>query len=429
MATGIALHAARRAALARAAAPRERAALAALRRARPASSTTSRTPGSRRPTARPAAAISTSSRRSRPQRGPRRERRALARTLWLLEWSPRLLLRSLRGFSWLPRAQRRLWLARWEAIRRPALASRRALALAARAALPDGHASLRSALGRLSPCPARSTRSRRGSPSGSSRSRDTTRASSWRTRSRVTPNSSPISCSVFGSSARMRSSTMRRSRSSSVSANSCTFSRKTRRSSSSATLCSVDGPPLGMKSPKVALLSSSRSGASKERSLLPEALLHVDHVVLADVEALGDQARLDLDAEALELALLLVQPEEELALRARGAEADQPDVVEQVLEDVGADPVRGVGGELHALIGIEALHRLHQADVALLDQVEHVGPGAAVLHRDLHDEAQVREHELARGVDVARARPSARRARAPPRARSARDRGAAPCSG
>ena len=140
-------------------------------------------------------------------------------------------------------------------------------------------------------------------------------------------------------------------------------------------------------------LSSSRTGASIERSLSAEALLHVDHVVLGDVEALGDQPRLDLDAEPLELALLLVEPEEELALGARRAESHQADVVEQVLEDVGADPVGRVGRELHALVRIEALDRLHQADVPLLDQVEDVGPGAAVLHRDLHDEPQVREHE------------------------------------
>jgi hypothetical protein len=41
-----------------------------------------------------------------------RERRRLARRLRLLEWAPRLLLRSRRGFSWLSRAERRVWLDR-----------------------------------------------------------------------------------------------------------------------------------------------------------------------------------------------------------------------------------------------------------------------------------------------------------------------------
>jgi len=39
-----------------------------------------------------------------------RERARLARALAWLEWSPRLLLRSRRGLSWLPRAERRAWL-------------------------------------------------------------------------------------------------------------------------------------------------------------------------------------------------------------------------------------------------------------------------------------------------------------------------------
>lgn len=39
-------------------------------------------------------------------------RRKTERDLLLLEWSPRLLLASTRGFSWLPRQQRRAWLER-----------------------------------------------------------------------------------------------------------------------------------------------------------------------------------------------------------------------------------------------------------------------------------------------------------------------------
>ena len=37
--------------------------------------------------------------------------------------------------------------------------------------------------------------------------------------------------------------------------------------------------------------------------------------------------------------------------------------------DLGLDPVHGVAYEPHALVGVETLHRLHQADVAFLDQV------------------------------------------------------------
>jgi len=40
-----------------------------------------------------------------------RTRRRVERTLWIVEHSPRLALHSRRGFSWLPRAARRAWLA------------------------------------------------------------------------------------------------------------------------------------------------------------------------------------------------------------------------------------------------------------------------------------------------------------------------------
>jgi hypothetical protein len=42
------------------------------------------------------------------------ERARLARALAWLEWSPRLLLHSARGLSWLPRDERRAWLDRLE---------------------------------------------------------------------------------------------------------------------------------------------------------------------------------------------------------------------------------------------------------------------------------------------------------------------------
>ena len=68
--------------------------------------------------------------------------------------------------------------------------------------------------------------------------------------------------------------------------------------------------------------------------------------------------------------------------------------------DLGADPVHGEGHQPHADLGVEALHGLHQADVAFLDQVAERQAVAAVAARDVHDEAQVRQHELARGVEV-----------------------------
>jgi hypothetical protein len=50
--------------------------------------------------------------------------------------------------------------------------------------------------------------------------------------------------------------------------------------------------------------------------------------------------------------------------------------------------------------GIEALHGLHQADVAFLDQVAHLQAVAVVATGDVDDEAQVRVHQFAGGVEV-----------------------------
>jgi len=76
------------------------------------------------------------------QLGNAGERRRLELTLWLLEWSPRLLLRSLRGLSWMERRARSAWLERLERSRvrsvGRSLASLRALVLAADAGAASG---------------------------------------------------------------------------------------------------------------------------------------------------------------------------------------------------------------------------------------------------------------------------------------------------
>src|SRR5438034_467176 len=107
-----------------------------------------------------------------------------------------------------------------------------------------------------------------------------------------------------------------------------------------------------------------------------EALLHLDHFLLAHVEALGDELRAGREALALEPLALLGEVEEELALRLRGADLHQAPVVHDVADDVGADPPHRVGGEADAAVGVEVLDRLEQADVPLLDEVEEVVEGA-----------------------------------------------------
>ena len=92
----------------------------------------------------------------------------------------------------------------------------------------------------------------------------------------------------------------------------------------------------------------------------------------------------------------LLQPGQRVARVHR--EPDGAAGVGDAAGDRLTDPPRGVGGELEALAPVELLDGVHQAEVALLDEVEQRQSGRLVLLGDRHDEAQVRLHERALGV-------------------------------
>jgi hypothetical protein len=83
---------------------------------------------------------------------------------------------------------------------------------------------------------------------------------------------------------------------------------------------------------------------------------------------------------------LLLELEEQLAPSPGGAQAHEAEVVEQEPEDHRPDPVLGVRAEPDLAAGIVPRQGLDEADVALLDQVQHVRPLAVVLERDLDDQ-------------------------------------------
>jgi hypothetical protein len=68
--------------------------------------------------------------------------------------------------------------------------------------------------------------------------------------------------------------------------------------------------------------------------------------------------------------------------------------------NLGADPVDRERHQAHIVIGIETLHGLHEADVAFLDQVAERQTITGIPFRDVHDETQVRQNELARRIEV-----------------------------
>ena len=61
------------------------------------------------------------------------------------------------------------------------------------------------------------------------------------------------------------------------------------------------------------------------------------------------------------------------------------------------DPPRAVGGELATFLGVKALDGFHQADVALVDEIEQRHPEPVVVVGDLHNKAEVGlDHQFAR---------------------------------
>ena len=86
-------------------------------------------------------------------------------------------------------------------------------------------------------------------------------------------------------------------------------------------------------------------------------------------------------------------------------DADRSRLIRDGAADRLTDPPRRVGREFIALRIIEFLRRLHQAEVALLDQIEEEHALADVPLRDADDQTEVRFHQLVfrRGVALAHA--------------------------
>ena len=78
-------------------------------------------------------------------------------------------------------------------------------------------------------------------------------------------------------------------------------------------------------------------------------------------------------------------------------DADGPSLVGDGARDRLADPPRGVGAELVAALVLELVHRLHEADVPLLNEVEELQAAVRVLLGDADHKAKVGLHEFGFG--------------------------------
>src|SRR5712672_2734514 len=79
-------------------------------------------------------------------------------------------------------------------------------------------------------------------------------------------------------------------------------------------------------------------------------------------------------------------------------DADGARLIGERAADRLPDPPRRVGRELVAAAVLELVDRLHQADVALLDQIEELQAAVGVFLRDRDDEAEIGLHHLLLGL-------------------------------
>ena len=126
----------------------------------------------------------------------------------------------------------------------------------------------------------------------------------------------------------------------------------------------------------------------------------VGHFGRAQLQQLGDLVGRGL---ALELLLELGKRAVDFVERAHAVQRQAHDaaLLGQGLQDALADPPHGVGDELEALRLVEALGRLDQPQVALVDEVAQGQALVLVLLGHGHDEAQVGFRQLFEGHLVA----------------------------
>ncbi|MPN07587.1 hypothetical protein SDC9_154858 [bioreactor metagenome] len=102
----------------------------------------------------------------------------------------------------------------------------------------------------------------------------------------------------------------------------------------------------------------------------------------------------------LQVMLHRAQIEEQLALGLGRRDLDHAPVLQDIFVNFRLDPVHGVADQTHALIGIEAFDSLHQAHIALLNQVAVRQAIAQVLARDGDNQTQVGHHQTPGGVQI-----------------------------
>jgi len=136
---------------------------------------------------------------------------------------------------------------------------------------------------------------------------------------------------------------------------------------------------------------------------------HLVHALFAHAETLGQTllrrrpvARRRLRPEPRALA---AQAKEHARVERAARARHQAPRIHDAHHDLRTHPVRCVGGETHVTLGVEAIERLHQPDVAFADQVGDGDAVVLVFECGEDDVSQVGLDQALSGTTVARALP------------------------
>ena len=133
------------------------------------------------------------------------------------------------------------------------------------------------------------------------------------------------------------------------------------------------------------------------------ALLHLNDFFTLDVQRFRHMADLVVAqcvAMRGHIGIVLVtllhrtQVKKQLALRLGRGNFHHAPVFQDVLMHLSLDPVQRIAHQPHALIRIKTLDGLHQANVALLNQVAVWQTVAQIFARRRHHQTQMRKHQL-----------------------------------
>src|SRR5215475_9703130 len=136
---------------------------------------------------------------------------------------------------------------------------------------------------------------------------------------------------------------------------------------------------------------------SFQRQRLLGDLEHLAHLLERHAKLLGKLLGRGLAADLIEHLARLTHDFADALHHVHG-DADGARLVGDRARDRLADPPRGIGRELVAAAILEFVDRLHQADIAFLNQVEELQAAVGVFLGDGDDQAQVRLHHLLLGL-------------------------------